>query len=285
MSLLAVLGRPGAETALYSRLLSARLRCEVLSVPKAAAMEAAAGTHLGSKLREAAAAIESGAAAGSLLPSNLVAPIVSERLRRALLVPARRPNQVNLVLSGFPRTPDQVQMLQMAGASAGVPAVPKVIHLVLGRDEAERRLAIRRVCASCGEAMYPMPAKDQQQAKAAAASLPGGAEASAAAGAASANLHTHLVEHASECDHPRPVRAAADTPDLVARRLDAFDQFSLPLLESMRARGAEVVEVPVLESAEETWRSVELAVGLEPLDGPEGAAAAAGAAVAAACGG
>ena len=77
---------------------------------------------------------------------------------------------------------------------------------------------------------------------------------------------------------PRPVRAAADTPDLVARRLDAFDQFSLPLLESMRARGAEVVEVPVLESAEETWRSVELAVGLEPLDGPEGAAAAAGAA-------
>ena len=50
MSLLAVLGRPGAETALYSRLLSARLRCEVLSVPKAAAMEAAAGTHLGSKL-------------------------------------------------------------------------------------------------------------------------------------------------------------------------------------------------------------------------------------------
>ena len=118
MSLLAVLGRPGAETALYSRLLSARLRCEVLSVPKAAAMEAAAGTHLGSKLREAAAA------AGSLLPSNLVAPIVSERLRRALLVPARRPNQVNLVLSGFPRTPDQVQMLQMAGASAGVPAVP-----------------------------------------------------------------------------------------------------------------------------------------------------------------
>lgn len=275
--LLSVIGRPGAERALYARLLSARLRCEVLSVSKAAAMEAAAGTHLGSKLREAAAAIETGGSKQALLPSNLVAPIVSERLQRALLIPNSRPDKVNLVLSGFPRSADQLQMLQMAGARAGVPATPKVIHLVLGRDEAERRLAIRRVCTSCGEAMYPMPPKEQQKAKAAAASLPGGAEASAKAGAASANLYTHLVERASECDAPRPVRAQADEAEFAALRLDAYDRHTLPLLDALRARGAEVIDVPVLESAEETWTAVELALGLEPLDGPDGGVAAAAA--------
>ena len=43
------------------------------------------------------------------------------------------------------------------------------------------------------------------------------------------------------------------------------------------SRGAEVIDVPVLESAEETWTAVELALGLEPLDGPDGGVAAAAA--------
>ena len=38
-NMLALLGRPGTELSLHARLLAARLRCEVLSVPNAAAAE------------------------------------------------------------------------------------------------------------------------------------------------------------------------------------------------------------------------------------------------------
>lgn len=257
--MLALLGRPGTELSLHARLLAARLRCEVLSVPNAAAAEVAHGTHLGGRLAEAAAVA---GAAGALLPSSLVAPLVMERLKRTLLLP--RPEEATkLVLSGFPRTADQLTMLQQSGAAAGVVAAPTVVHLTLERAEAERRLATRRVCASCGEAMYPMPPSEQQRAKVAAASVPGGAAASAAAGAASAVLYTHLVEEASECDAPLPVHAASDASDAVLRRLDAFDQHTLPLLERLRSRGTEVIEVECMLSAEETCEEL----GHEPMFG------------------
>ena len=138
MRLISLIGRPGVEVSLYARLLSARLRAELLAVPPAAAAEVAHGTHLGKQLSAAAAD-----AVGKPLPSNLVAPLIMPKLQRAAQL------QAPLVLSGFPRNLDQLTMLQQAG----VPTLPTVVHLELPRVIAERRLADRHICANCGEPM------------------------------------------------------------------------------------------------------------------------------------
>ena len=221
--LVSLLGRPGAEVPLFARLLSARLRAELVSVPAAAAAELAHATHLGAQLQKAAPLI------GAPLPAALVAPLVLPKLERA----TRGAAEPNLVLSGFPRTLEQLTMLQHAGVSA----MPRIVHLTLPRAEAERRLASRCVCANCGEAMHTLPPS----------------------AGAPAGLHVHLLEEATECEAPKPSRAAADAPDAVRRRLDAFDALTMPLIEKLQARGAEVREVAVCESADETWRAVEAA--------------------------
>jgi adenylate kinase family enzyme len=229
----AVVGRACTEAPLFARLLAARLRAELVAVPAAAAAEVAHGTHLGARIAAATAADTS---LGTPLPSALVAPLVTPKLQRALLQPG------SLVLAGFPRTLDQLTMLQQAG----LPALPRVIHLMLPREEAERRLAERHVCGNCGEPMRRLPA-----------------EAGAPAG-----LHAHLLEEATECDAPAPRRAAIDAEESVLRRLNAFDAHTVPLLERMEARGAEVLHVPVSESAHDTWAAIEAACGLEPLVDP-----------------
>jgi adenylate kinase family enzyme len=156
----------------------------------------------------------------------------------------------SLVLSGFPRTADQLTMLQRVGLGE-----PHIIHLDLSRGAAERKLADRRVCTRCGEAMHPLPPVE-------------GAPTNAAA------LYAPVVECASDCDAPTPVRTAADETAAVHRRLDAYDAQTVPLLERLRKRGA-VTDVVVREgsgdfglSFGETWADVERACGLEPLDPP-----------------
>jgi len=236
--LVGLVGRAGAEVPLFARLLGARLGAEVVSVPAAAAAEVAHGTHLGKQLGTATTADT----LGQPLPSSLVAPLVMPKLQRALQLSAQQPT---LVLSNFPRTLDQLTMLQQAG----LPALPRVVHLTLSRAEAERRLAERHVCANCGEAMHRLP------------SQPG----------APPGLHAHLLEEATDCDAPAPCRAAIDATEAARRRLDAFDAHMPPLLERLRARGADVHDVPVLEGADDTWAAIEAACGLDPLPGSEAA--------------
>jgi adenylate kinase family enzyme len=239
-----VLGRPGLETSLLARLLSARLRGQLLSVPDAAAAEVTHGTHAGQQL----VALAQSNVPGTLLPSPLVHTLVQDPLRRAVETASDGRAKPTLVLSGFPRTTDQVRMLQMAG----VPP-PRVLVLGATREEAERRLAARRVCATCGEPMHELPpAKD----------APAGAPP----------LFAHMVDE-SDCEAPSPVRAAADEPAAAAHRLDQYEAHTAPLLEALRAGGASaVLDVAVADRVEDTWERLEQAVGLEPLRPPEGAA-------------
>ena len=232
MRLISLIGRPGVEVSLYARLLSARLRAELLAVPPAAAAEVAHGTHLGKQLSAAAAG-----AVGKPLPSNLVAPLIMPKLQRAAQL------QAPLVLSGFPRNLDQLTMLQQAG----VPTLPTVVHLELPRVIAERRLADRHICANCGEPMRRIEPPTTGE------------------GAVPAGLWAHLLEEATECDAPSPRRAAIDEADAARERLDAFDAQTLPLLARLEQRGAAVHNVVALENFDETWAAVEAACGLEPL--------------------
>lgn len=222
--LFSVVGRPGTDVGIFARLLSARLRAaETLSVRVAAAAEVSHGTHLGNQIAQRDAEQE-----GCLLPSAIVAPLVQHRLQRAQI------SGGTCVLSAFPRTNDQLRMLQHAGLGT-----PQVLHLVLSREDAEHRSAERRVCVSTGEPMYPVLAV---------AGAPGG-------------VYEYLVE--SECDSPMPVRDPADSQPVLARRLDAFDEQTAPLLDQLRSRGA-VQDIPLGETAEDTWEAILAACGLPP---------------------
>ena len=229
-----MLGRPGAEAHLFSRLLAARLRGSVVSVPSAAAAETAHSTHLGSELSRAV-----GMRAGTLgepLPNSLVWPLMQSRLERA----ARPGERGAIVLHGFPRNLDQLRMLQQAGLLA-----PTVVHLALERHEAERRVAERRVCATCGGAMYPLPKAE---------------------GAPAAVLYAHHAEDVTDCDSPDPRQAEVDQPAIAHRRLDAYDKHTVPLLERLRGtRGVALHEVDVHVPAEDAWAAIETACGLSPL--------------------
>lgn len=229
-----VIGRPGVDAGLYSRLLAARLRAQLVAVPEIAAYEVAQRTHVGSQL-----SVLDGSR-GALLPSPLVSMLVQTPLHRAVQTAADGRTSPALLLAGFPRTCDQVRMLQIAG----VPP-PSVLFLDTSREEAERRLAHRHVCAACGEPMHTVPTKES------AATRP--------------PVWVHMIDE-SDCDQFVPVRAAVDAPAAVRRRLDEFEAHTLPVLEALRAGGASgVVDVAVAARVEDTWASVEAAVGLEPL--------------------
>ena len=241
----AVLGRPGTEAAMVARLLGARLNAEVVSVPSAATAEVEHSTHLGKRLQDAANS--AGPTPLPLLPSSLVAPLVMPRLERYATQTSGAARPVPLILSNFPRTNDQLTMLQRCA----LPVEPTILHLMMSREDAEARLAARRVCATCGEPMYPL------EAATGASPPPGGG----------GTLHAHLVEDASDCDAPRPARSSLDEPEAARARLDAYDSHTTALVERLRARGSSVLEVPASTTDfGATWREVEAACGLEPIE-------------------
>jgi len=220
----AVLGRPGTEPALFARLLGLQLRAaEVFSVRAAAAAEMEHRTHLGNQIAQLAAPDLK----GQLLPSAIVAPLVQTRLPRASVSGGA------LVLAGFPRTADQLRMLQHAGF--GTPH--SVLHLNLTRADAEHRVADRRVCEACGEPMYTPP------------------------GNTTGAIHAHLVD--ADCEAHAPRRDPHDDPSVLRRRLDAYDAHTSPLIEQMRARGV-VHDIDVDNDAEATWARMLAACGLLP---------------------
>ena len=225
MRLLAVLGRPGTDAPVFARLLSARLRAtETVSVRVAATAELNHRTQLGMQISQRVGPELD----GNLLPSALVAPLVQARLQRAQM------SDGTCVFSGFPRTQDQLRMLHHAGLET-----PRILHLVLSRSEAEQRVAGRRICDTSGEPMYPAPAID----------------------GAPSDLYQYLIE--SECDKPSPRQDALDLPPALERRLNAYEEHTVPLLDALRGRGA-VCDIPLGETAQATWDAVLAACGLPP---------------------
>ena len=178
---------------MVARLLGARLNAEVVSVPSAATAEVEHSTHLGKRLQDAPTLPDR----RSLLPSSLVAPLVMPRLERYATQTSGAARPVSLILSNFPRTNDQLTMLQRCA----LPVEPTILHLMMSREDAEARLAARRVCATCGEPMYPL------EAATGASPPPGGG----------GTLHAHLVEDASAAMRRGPLDRHSTSPRRLAR--------------------------------------------------------------------
>jgi adenylate kinase len=152
------------------------------------------GTALGKKVRPYLDA-------GQLVPDDLMADLVAERLGRD---DARK----GFVLDGYPRTLAQVGALDRALGRLGV-AIDRVFFLGTNEAEVVRRLSGRRVCPHCG-ALYHLDSRPPK-----------------AAGVC------------DECGSAL-VQRADDREEVVRHRLQIYREQTVPVLDAYRARGIHV---------------------------------------------
>lgn len=149
------------------------------------------GTPLGRKVRPY---LDS----GKLVPDDLMADVIAERLEKS---DARS----GFVLDGFPRTLEQVAMLDRVLGRLGI-ALDRAFMLEVPETEVVRRLSGRRVCSHCG-ALYHLES-----------SPPASAGVCDACGAA-------LVQ--------RP----DDAEEVIKERLEVYGRQTLPVAAAYRDRG------------------------------------------------
>lgn len=137
---------------------------------------------------------------GELVPDALVLRLVEQRLRAPDC--AR-----GFLLDGFPRTVPQAEALEVLLAKLGV-GVDFAVNLTVPRELIMLRLTTRRTCSNPAcQAIY--------------------------------NLRTKPTAVAGRCDlcGAPVVQRADETEEAIAKRLDAYERQSAPLVGFYRARG------------------------------------------------
>lgn len=136
------------------------------------------------------------------VPDDLVCELVAERLSRADC-------ERGYILDGFPRTLTQAEWFEQyvrtqAGGRSGRGYI--VIHLTVGYNELYLRLSGRRMCPACG-GIY--------------------------------NEMTQPPRQAGICDLDRSplIQRKDDTPEVIRERLEAYEAWTLPLVEFFRRHG------------------------------------------------
>ncbi|MDD4797023.1 MAG: adenylate kinase [Eubacteriales bacterium] len=142
---LVFLGPPGAGKGTQASKVSAAFGIAHISTGAILREAIAAGTELG---RKAKAIMDSGA----LVPDDIVIGIVRERL-------AQSDCRNGYLLDGFPRTVPQAQALDTFSR------VEAAVNVDVPAEELVERIAGRRVCKVCGEAMHVSLLRDGSCAK------------------------------------------------------------------------------------------------------------------------
>jgi adenylate kinase len=149
------------------------------------------GSSLGRKVKSALEA-------GELVSDDLMGELMRERL-------SRRDAAAGFVLDGFPRTREQVAMLDGVLEQLGI-ELDLVLLLAVPADEIVRRLAGRRVCPRCAAVFH---------------------------------IETRPPQSAGVCDHCGSALAQRedDGEDVIHGRLEVFARQTAPVLELYRRRG------------------------------------------------
>jgi len=139
--------------------------------------------------------------AGKLIPDYIIINIALGQIRKA-------PENMSLILDGFPRTADQ--------AEAAVEAKMGITHVVnvkISDEEAIARSANRVVCPECGESYtlneYKKPKKEGIW---------------------------------DRCG-VKLVRRSDDKPEIIKERLESFNNYTIPAIKRMKDSGVEYLEV------------------------------------------
>jgi adenylate kinase len=150
-----------------------------------------AGSELGRRVRDY---LDSGA----LVPDELIGEVIGDRL-------ARDDARAGFILDGFPRTLEQVAILDRVLERLGV-ELDRVVLLVAPEEEIIRRLSGRRVCPGCGAVFH---------------------------------VDNDPPRSAGVCDGcgSALVQRPDDTPEVIRNRLEVYERDTLPIAERYRERG------------------------------------------------
>ncbi len=187
-----LLGAPGSGKGTQSALLADRFGLQTLSTGEMLRDEAKSATPAGFRLRQVLAS-------GALVPDELVCNAVAKRLR------AMDPAGAGLILDGFPRTLAQARALDQLLDEIGAELC--VAQLDVPADVLQKRLSLRRQCATCGT-VY--------------------------------NLGSNRSSKGSRCelDGGALVERDDDSEGIVARRLAAYQKETLPVFDHYARRAA-----------------------------------------------
>jgi adenylate kinase len=219
-----LLGPPGAGKGTQAKLIAETYGIPQISTGDILRDNVARKTELGVKAKEIMGR-------GDLVPDELVCGMVADRLTLADCV-------LGFILDGFPRTVRQAEWLdaQLEKMRAGQDgkrqqayAPPVVIRLVVEYNQLLQRLTGRRSCPTCGLIynVYYQPPK---------------------------------VQGICDVDGTPLVTRRDDTEEVIAERLKAYEQLTLPLVEYYGARGR-LIEVngdqPVEGVMAQTFSAIE----------------------------
>ncbi len=219
-----LLGPPGAGKGTQAKLIAETYGIPQISTGDILRDNVARKTDLGMKAK---AIMER----GDLVPDELVCSMVVDRLEQADCVRG-------FILDGFPRTVRQAEWLdgQLEKMRAGKDgkekqacAPPVVIQLVVEYNQLLQRLTGRRSCPTCGLIynVYYQPPK---------------------------------VQGICDVDSTPLVARPDDAEEVIAERLKAYEQLTLPLVEYYGARGR-LIEVngdqPVEAVMAQTFNAIE----------------------------
>jgi adenylate kinase len=137
-------------------------------------------------------------ASGKLVPDKLIGDIISERL-------ARDDTKDGFILDGFPRTIEQVAILDRVLKLRGV-SLDRVILLAASEQEIVRRLSGRRVCDACGT-VYHVESKPSSKGEA-----------------------------CERCDGAL-IHRPDDTEEVIRERFRVYREQTLPIADAYRERG------------------------------------------------
>ena len=135
-----LMGPPGVGKGTQAEQMQQRLGVPHVSTGNI--LRAAMGQH-GSPLGEK---VRSFVESGRLVPDGLMGDLIAERLER-------KDAATGFILDGFPRTLEQVSILEDVLGRLGL-ALDRVLMLVVPETEIVRRLSGRRTCPQCGAVFH-----------------------------------------------------------------------------------------------------------------------------------
>lgn len=232
-----LLGVPGAGKGTQARRLSERYGIPHISTGDMFRDLAGDDSPLGQRMRQ----LMQG---GGLVPDDLVCELVEKRLEKP---DCRR----GFVLDGFPRTIPQAEWLEQylcrrgyvreretgkerrtepGSASEQVCSADYVvIYLTVGYNDLYRRLSGRRMCPVCGR-IY--------------------------------NDFTQPPRQAGLCDvdHTPLIQRKDDDPDIIRERLEAYEEWTIPLVEYFRRHGR-LSEIRGADPVDRVSAAIDAAIG------------------------
>ena len=208
-----VMGPPGVGKGTQAARLKALLGVPHVSTGDILRGSMQEGSALGRRVKEF---VES----GRLVPDDLMGDVIAEHLSRH--------GQGGFVLDGFPRTLEQVAILDRVLANLGT-TLDRVLILVAPEAEIVRRLSGRRTCPKCG-AVY--------------------------------HLESRPPKAAGICDNcgSALVQRKDDTEEVIRERLKVYATQTLPVAEAYRAKGV-LAEIDGLGEVEEVGERLKAGLG------------------------